>query len=53
MKVGERKEEVLIIKMVSGSRHFSFKYAENARFFGTFRGLERMRGGEGKEEVLL
>ena len=50
---GERKEEVLIIKMLLGSRHISFRYAENARVFGTFRGLERMWGGEGKEEDLL
>ena len=49
---GERKEEVFIIKMVSGSRIFPFRYAENARFFGTFRGLERIRGEERKEEDL-
>ena len=52
MTGGERKEEFLIIKMVPGSRHFSFRYAENARVFGTFRGLERMTGGERKEEDL-
>ena len=53
MTGGERKEEVFIIKIVSGSRHFSFRYVENARVFGIFRGLERIRGEERKEEVLL
>ena len=43
----ERKEEDLMIKIVLGSRIFSFRYAENAKVFGTFRGLERI--GEGKE----
>ena len=36
-----------MIKIVSGSRHFSFRYAKNARVFGTFMMLERM--GEEKE----
>ena len=47
----KRKEEDLMIKIVLGSRIFSFRYAENARFFGTFRGLERI--GEGKERKRL
>jgi len=38
--------------MVPGSRHFSFRCAENAWVFGTFRRLEKMEGGEGKEEDL-
>ena len=41
-----------MIKIVPGSRIFSFRCGENARFFGTFRGLERMKGGERKEEDL-
>ena len=49
---GERKEEDLIIKMFPGSRIFSFRYADNTRVFGTFMMLERMWGGERKEEVL-
>ena len=53
MRGGKRKEENLMIKMVPGSRHFSFRYAENAWVFGTFRGLEGMKGGERKEKVLL
>ena len=36
-----------MIKMLPGSRFFSFRCAENAWVFGTFRGSERI--GEGKE----
>ena len=36
-----------MIKIVHGSRIFSFRYAENTRVFGTFRGLEGI--GEEKE----
>ncbi len=49
---GKRKEEDLVFKTVPGSRTFFFECAENTRFFGTFRGLERMRGGERKEADL-
>ena len=48
---GEGKEEDFIIKMLLGSRIFSFRCGENTRFFGTFRGLERI--GEGKERKMI
>ena len=40
-------------KDASRQQDFFFECAENARVFGIFRGLERIRGEERKEEVLL
>lgn len=50
---GERKEEDLIIKMLSGSRLFFLRMCRECEVFGTFRGLEKMKGGERKEEDLI
>ena len=40
----EGKEEILLIKMVFGSRIFLLGCAENVRVFGAFRELRKDRG---------
>lgn len=49
----EKERKRILLRWFPAAGISLFRYAENAKVFGTFRGLDRIRGAERKEEDLL